>query len=377
MRFAASLLAAALALTGDLVASDLAQVLPAGKFSARDGRPGPGKFWQLSDAQGSALAASLSAIAAKTPISIDYEHQSVLAATNGQAAPAAGWMTSFEWRAGAGLFATVNWTPRAKAYIVADEYRYISPVILFDPKTGDVVGLHNAALVTNPAILGMSAVQTALSAQFSDLPIPTTTTATTTPAITQPTEKPPEKKMDLITLIAMLGLAATANLQDVTATLQALIDRPALPAALCAMLGLPTAVNEPTALAALTLKLGTPDAATMAAMQALQAQVAALSTQVHERTVSEAVDAAIAANKLVPAQRDWALGLGRLNLAQLNAYVASAVAIPGLTGQVAGRNLDAPGAPSAALSPVQTMLAAQLGLNATAYLARINAQAAA
>ena len=57
--------------------------------------------------------------------------------------------------------------------------------------------------------------------------------------------------------------------------------------------------------------------------------------------------------------------------------MASAVPIPGLSGQVGDRKLDAPGTPSATLNAVQAMLAAQLGLKPAAYLAHINAPAAA
>ena len=129
----ATLLVTALALPASQKAGlGRAQVLPAGEFAARDGRPGPGKCWTLTDAAGTQLAAELSVIAAQTPIAIDYEHQTLLAATNGQPAPAAGWMLGFDWLAGEGLFAEVRWTPRALALIAADEYRYISPVILYD-----------------------------------------------------------------------------------------------------------------------------------------------------------------------------------------------------------------------------------------------------
>lgn len=365
MRFTPALLAAALALTADLAASGLAQVLPAGKFSARDGRPGPGKHWQLSDAQGAALAAQLNAVATKTPISIDYEHQSVLAPTNGQAAPAAGWMVAFEWRAGAGLFATVNWTPRAKAYIAADEYRYISPVILFDEQTGAVMGLHNCALVANPAILGMDAVQAALSAQF-------TPASTEPPTPTKPLKGTP---MDLLTLVALLGLTAGATAADVTTAIAALMARPLVPAALSTALGLPATADEAAAVAALTRKLGTPDATTLQAMAALQAQVATLSAQANSRAVTETVDAAIAAHKLVPAQRDWAMNTGKADMATLTTYLAATPAIAGLAGQTAGRN-EAPNTPVAALSASQALLAQQLGLDPAKYLAQLNLQAA-
>ena len=215
------------------------------------------------------IMAELSAVAAKTPISIDYEHQTLLAATNGQAAPAAGWMTGFEWRPGQGLYAAVSWTPRAKAYIDAQEYRYISPVILYD-EAGRVTGLHNAALVSTPAILGMDAVVAALAALAA-------------PASPDLNPHPKAPHMELATLIALCGLAASSSAADVTAFIQGLMQRPVVPAALSAALGLQPAADEKAALAALTAKLGTPDAATLQVVAALQTQVATLSAQITDR----------------------------------------------------------------------------------------------
>lgn len=140
-----------------VTASGRAQLLPAGEFSARDGRPGPGKFWRLTNEGGRALAAKVGAMVARSAMSIDYEHQTILSAKNGQPAPAAGWITSVAWQDGLGLFADVRWTPRARALIQADEYRYISPVIQHGADMA-ITGLYNAALVSTPALLGMDAV---------------------------------------------------------------------------------------------------------------------------------------------------------------------------------------------------------------------------
>lgn len=320
MRFNRSLLATALALALTDAANGTAQLLPAGEFAARDGRPGPGKTWKLKDAEGRKLAEQLNAVAAKTPIAIDYEHQTILAATNGQPAPSAGYMLSFEWRDGEGLWARVQWTERALSFIQAGEYRYISPVILYDAD-GQVTGLHNAALVSTPALLGMDAVQAALAADFT----------------TDPPTHQKESTMDLATLVALLGLAAGATAQDVTTAIQALLTRPAVPAALAAQLGLQGNADEAAALAALTKKLATPDPATMQQLTALQAQVAQLQSAALDRQVVELVDGAIAALKMAPAQREWALGLGRANLEQLKSFIAASPAIPGLQGQLAGR----------------------------------------
>ena len=332
-------------------ANGRAQLLPAGDFKSRDGRPGPGKSWRVSDAGGHALAARLNAIAGVTPISIDYEHQTLLAATNGQPAPAAGWIEHTEWTPGEGLFARVNWTPRGRALIDADEYRYISPVILY-ADDGTVTGLHNAALVSVPAIVGMDAVTAALAAQFAHQ---TQTTHTKEPTV------------DLTQLITLLGLAAGASVQDATARITALAAlatfvpqmaqalglpaaasqadinaritalaaRPALPAQLVTALGLQAGADEAAALSAVQ-RLRTPDGTTVATITALQGQVAALSARIATDEVTRTVDQAVAAHKLLPAQRDWAIGLGKADMAQLNAYLATAPVIPGLNGQANG-----------------------------------------
>lgn len=141
-----------------------AQLLPAGTFSARDGRPNDVRAWRLDDAAGHLLASRINAVASVTPIVIDYEHQTINAEKNGQAAPAAGWINAVEWRDGQGLFASVEWTARAKGLIAAGEYRYISPVISYDRNSGLVHGLHNAALVNHPALLGMQVVKASAEA---------------------------------------------------------------------------------------------------------------------------------------------------------------------------------------------------------------------
>ncbi|GHT89484.1 hypothetical protein AGMMS49543_28660 [Betaproteobacteria bacterium] len=65
-------------------------------------------------------------------------------------------MHGLEWRPGKGLFAVqVEWTEAAKSAIQADEYRYISPVFTYAPKTGEVISLYNAALTNVPALDGM------------------------------------------------------------------------------------------------------------------------------------------------------------------------------------------------------------------------------
>jgi phage I-like protein len=354
-RFVTAVLASTFPLTAIAAAAagldDLTQLLPAGEFVARDGRPGNALTWKVSDTQGRRLAANISALAAKTPIVIDYEHQTLVAQQKGIRAPAAGWITSATWRDGIGLFAKVDWTAAAKGHIAADEYRYISPVITHDEMTGEVTALLMAGLVNYPALLGMEPVMAQLAGQFT------------------PTH-PSEPHMDLAKLLALLGLAATATEADVTAKITALSARPAIPGGLVTALGLTATADEATALSAITaLKAASAtDPATLTAMQALQTQVAALQGQINDRQVTELVDGAIAAKKLVPAQKDWAMGLGRSNLTALKGYIDSAVPIAGLGGQSDGKDLDK-GGDATALSGLTADVIAKLGITAEQYQA--------
>jgi len=79
-------------------------------------------------------------------IVIDYEHES----TTGRKAIAAGWITALEDAGDKGLIATVEWTEDAKAEIRKGQYRYHSPVAIFDKKTRRVVALHSLALTNTP-----------------------------------------------------------------------------------------------------------------------------------------------------------------------------------------------------------------------------------
>ncbi len=329
MRLLTALLAASL----PLAANGWAQLLPAGEFSARDGRPGNGLKWRVSDAQGQALAARLNATAAKTPVVIDYEHHTMSASDGGHKAPAAGWIKSAEWRAGQGLFAQVEWTAAAKAHIDAGEYRYISPVIAFDAKTGQVQDVPLAALVNYPALLGMSAVLAQLAAQF-------------------PTQEP---HMELAALIAAIGLAATATEPEVLSAIAALKSesaalkteqlalkaKPALPAALATALGVKADADEPTAVAALAALKGGADS-DKSRLTALSGEVQTLRTQMLERELAELLDGAIAAHKVTPAQRASLADIGKRDFAWLKSHITALQAIPGLEGQSGNHEREAP-----------------------------------
>lgn len=92
---------------------------------------------------------------------IDYNHAGEYAAINGGDAPAAGWFNpqNLQWREGVGIFATlVEWTEKAATAIAKKEYKYISPALLINKSTGEVIGFTSAALTNIPAIDGMVAL---------------------------------------------------------------------------------------------------------------------------------------------------------------------------------------------------------------------------
>jgi phage I-like protein len=79
---------------------------------------------------------------------IDYEHETIFLKSG--KAPAAGWIKELAARAD-GLWARIEWTAAAKAHIEAGEYRYYSPFVKVDPKTLEPKSLINLSLTNVPA----------------------------------------------------------------------------------------------------------------------------------------------------------------------------------------------------------------------------------
>ncbi|SIQ96260.1 Mu-like prophage I protein [Aromatoleum tolulyticum] len=291
------------------------QLLPAGVFRSADGsgRPAGVAGWKL-DALTAARVIQAAA-ARETPLVIDYEHQTLHAEKNGQPAPAAGWFhgSGLQWREGRGLYATdVEWTARARNMIGDREYRYLSPVIDWDDKTGDILALRMAALTNNPGLDGMTAV--ALSALFH-----------------HPSEEENSVNEMLKKLLAALGLPEDASEEtavSAVAELKSKADKAG---------EAQTAKAELAALKAsvATAAGATPDPAKyvpVETMQELQTQVAALTARMTEGEVADVVEGALAAGKLLPAQKEWAESLGKSNLAALKGYIATAPQVAALKG---------------------------------------------
>lgn len=350
----------------DLSAGTELQLLPAGIFKARDGRPLDAPHWFLDGALAQVLIDTASA--GVNPYVIDYEHQTLLAKQNGQPAPAAGWFKKLEWRDGVGLFALdVEWTARAQEWIAAKEYKFISPVIGYDKATGAVTSLYMAAITNNAAIDGMDEVLAAAAALHFNFP------PSTTP-LTQ------ENHMEelLEQLRWMLNLPVGSSAEEIMAHLQKLIvvikqDATATAAASFDLAGMISAQRATIA----SLSAATPDPTKYVpidAMRALQVQVATLSGQLSQGTVDDVVTAALTAGKLLPAQEAWARQLGAQNIAALTAYVDTAPTIAALTGmQTNGKppsSMPQPGA----LTQNQVALCAAMGVSHQDFLATLTAE---
>lgn len=330
------------------------QLLPAGNFRSRDGRPTECAHWVTNATIAAQLIADIATLA--NPIVIDYEHQTLLSADNGQPAPAAGWWAAagMEWRDGEGLFAKVEWTERAKLHIEAGEYKYLSPVIAYDKKTGAIKKIFNAALTNNAAIDGMEEVTARLTAAL----------------INQ--EKLTMDMDDLLeNLRWMLNLPTLATPEEIMAELQKAVAaiKSAAPEATAAagfrIDGLLTSLGTQVA----SLKAAVPDPARFVpidVMTELQTEVSALRNEKIEREVGEVVAAALSAGKLLPPQEKWARDLGKSNLAVLKEYLETAQPIAALKGM---QTNDKPANELSAgeLSEDEVKLCAQMGVSIEAY----------
>lgn len=309
------------------------QLTPAGDFKPSDGREMPVSAWHIDAAVATRVIERFNQ--RKTPPVIDYEHQTLHKETNGQPAPAAGFMSQLRWDDGKGLYAVVELTERARGLIQSGEYRYFSPVFTFDKLTGDVLDILMGALTNHPAIDGMEPLALRAAATFG---------------INHPTEKSTMNPL-LAALLAALSLPATTTEEQATAALTALgpiNDAVALRDGVRKALGLDDKADSAAVVAACTsLKAAKPDPAQyvpVGALTQVQTELAALTATMRGREVDEVVQAALADGRLLAGEQEtWARDLGKTNLAALTSYLKTAQPIAALSGtQTGGRKPNGP-----------------------------------
>lgn len=286
-------------------APEVISVLPLGHVKSAKG-----EF----DVDGESFSAMKAQIAQRgVDLVVDYEHQTL----TGEQAPAAGWVKELFLDDGQ-IKARVEWTDRAKAYLENREYRYLSPVITVRKADGKAMGLHSIALTNTPAIEHMEAIVNSLNFEGG-----------------QNTMNEFMKK-----LAALLGLGEDATEEQVAEALKACVeenkslkesaaeaakqqpaedDKVVANKAVCELLGLKAgAATADVAAAIMALKGGNIGGVN------LVEQVKSLEAKLADRDAEEAVELALKAGKITPAQRDWAKGYALKSLDDFRGFVEKA-----------------------------------------------------
>lgn len=235
------------------------ELIPAGTLiQGRDGRK-----WKNSNPQ----TVARNSMARLSRLVIDENHATDLAAPQGGASPAMGWMTSLRAGQDGSIRADVEWTKRGEEAVLNREYSFISPVFLHDGQ-GEITVVLRAALTNSPN-LQLPALN---SEQGSD---------------GEPEKNNTEDCMDK-ELCAALGLSETATVNDALAV----IDK------------LKTARN---AAQSVDLAAYAPRAELNAALEravSAERQAADLNAAQLKKEAEAAVDGAIKEGKIPPALKD-------------------------------------------------------------------------
>ncbi|EPG7298509.1 TPA: phage protease [Klebsiella pneumoniae] len=306
-------------LTAELSASEDGwyQLLPAGYFCARDGRPHdvPGNHWFIDGEIAAQLIARVRQL--NQDVLIDYEHQTLNAAKNGQKAPAAGWFNADEmqWRDGAGLFIHPRWTRRAQEHIDALEYRFLSAVFPYN-LAGRPLELRMAALTNDPGVTGMEALAALAAEKF--------------PTHNRPQEDTvPEYLKQLLTRLGVNVADGVTQIDDATgqAALSALDALQANAARVPQLEQNVAALTAQNGQASVDLRQYVP----IATYNALRTELAALSASSTETTVDHLLAEARKTGKSVAAEDDYLRGFAEQHgVAELTALLDARAPIAAL-----------------------------------------------
>lgn len=261
----------------------------------------------------------------KNDMVVDYEHQTI--ADPPVEAPAAGWIKRLVNRGSEGLWAIIEWTDKARAYIEAREYRYVSPVFLKRRADNRVTGLINVALTNQPNIDGMVPLINKVWGHTNN---------------TGPENRGEKNKEDrsMKNVWKLLGLTEDATEDEAIAVINTLKTPHAVVAnkAVLAALGLAETASESEVtgtILAMKQAHGT--------MGELQSQVNSLTARLTERDAADAVAGAAAAGKITPAQIEWATEYAKRDPAGFQVFVAKAPVVI-IQGRIAAGDKPAEGA---------------------------------
>jgi phage I-like protein len=202
-------------------------------------------------------------------------------------APAAGWIKELTDKGEAGLWASVEWTPRGAEYIKNKEYKYLSPVVSLDNGRASV--LWSAALTNTPAIDGMEPIANKRIYAHS-------------------WAEGDNMEQLLKDLAALLGLAETATAEEIAGALKTLQEKAAEAGQQ------PEVVANKQVLALLDLREDAKLEDVKGAVLALKnpsgyvkaEEFARLKNKLDLKERDELVALALTSGKVAPANKDWA-----------------------------------------------------------------------
>lgn len=343
------------------------RIVPAGEFKAVDGRPvgdktGDGKpveckAWLLTAERGQQIVAALKQ--KQDALVIDYEHQTLKAAGNGLPAPAAGWMKDFEWRED-GIYALCSWTPNAQSMIGNDEYRYISPVFSYHPKTGLVNSVLHAALTNVPALDGLTDVLATAALSLFPSPSPTLEDSTMEELLEQ--------------LRWMLNMPVGATADEIKAQLQKLIaqlsEGQGMAAASVDLFAILTTKDQAIAALSQQVQATTPDQTKFVPIEMvneLNSQIVALTQKAHSDEGETLVQTALTDKRITPAEANWLSGVAKKDLTAAKAYLEGKPVIAALSQQQSSTVKPNQHLPTAGLDAVALAVCSQMGVDPADY----------
>jgi len=275
--------------------------------------------------------------AMKNDTLVDYEHQSILFAND---ARAAGWINAVDHRDD-GLYARIKWTDAAARHIASDEYRYLSPVIVFntlDRKTGEMGGasLPSVALTNSPFLDELPEARLNSLAQ----------------ALCGNNQQQGERmdEEQLGALASKLGLPADATVDAIMQAVDGLKKTETVASALKSTLGLPADATEQVAVNKVVELTTKPQD---------DAVKAALTKRVAELEAEKMIAVAMSEGKIVPTNREWAQALAVRSADEFKAWAASAPKVVPVETKTPGQNNE-PSVAGMTAEEVKAMTAAGL-----------------
>lgn len=295
------------------------KLIPAGKVQGRDGRG-----WENGNPQG--VIDRFLNFGVDLPV--DLEHATELKAPKGEPAPAAGWIKELENRGGS-VWGRVEWNAIGQDLVGSKQYRYLSPVILYNKENNEIAGLTSVGLTNRPNLN-----LTALNQQQGES--------------TPQGQDPKENSMNVKALLAAMGLPETATEAEALDAIQKMKT------------DLASASNSMAAAADLAkfVPRGDYDAALVRATNA-ETVLADQKKTALEAAINSEIELALKAGKIIPATADYHKAQCRQEggLDRFKAYVAATPAIGAPSG-LDDKDLDNTGK---ALNAEEAQIAAMFG----------------